>query len=155
MKKLLAALAVTTALLAPSVAMARTVTISGQMATYQGRAAYFAIYVTDAAGTLQSTLYVGGTNARYYRDLRTWARGVSALGRLDGITGASVGSGRSFSVSVEIADALIDAGYQIRVDSAVEHGQVFAATPTVPLAQTSSGQTFTGTGYVSALTVAM
>ncbi len=48
MKKLLAALAVTTALLAPSVAMARTVTISGQMATYQGRAAYFAIYVTDA-----------------------------------------------------------------------------------------------------------
>ncbi len=155
MNKLLAALAVTTALFAPSLAMAKTVNISGQMANYQGQAAYLAIYVTDAAGTFQRTLYVGGTNARYYRDMRAWARGVATVGRLDGITGASVGSGRSFSVSVEIADALIDAGYQIRVDSAVENGQVFAATPTIPLAQSSSGQAFTGSGYVAALTVAM
>ena len=155
MKKLLSALAVTTALLAPSLAMAKTVTISGQMASYQGHAAYFAIYITDAAGTYQRTLYVAGSNARYYRDLRTWARGVSTAGRLDSITGASVGSGRTFSVSVEIADALIDAGYQIRVDSAVEHGQFFSAAPTIPLATTSSGQTFTGNGYVGTLTVAM
>ena len=155
MKKLLAALVVTTALIAPQVAMARAVTISGQMATYRGPEAYFAIYVTDAAGTYQRTLYVAGTKTRYYRDLRTWARGVASVGRIDGITGASVGSGRTFSVSVEIADALVDAGYQIRIDSAVEHAQVFAADPTIPLARSSSGQTFAGSGYVAALTVDM
>lgn len=153
MKKLLAALVVTTALLTPQLAFAKTVTISGQMANYQGRAAYFAIYVTDAAGVYQRTLYLAGTNARYYRELRTWARGVSSAGRLDGVTGASVGSGRTFSVTVDVADALIDAGYRIVVDSAVEHGQLFTANPTIPLVQASSGQTFTGTGYVGALTV--
>lgn len=155
MKKILAALSVTTALLAPHIALARPVTLTGQMASWSGNEAYVAIYVTDTAGAYQTTLYVGGSKSRYYRDLRTWYRGVSEAGRLDGLTGASVGSGRSFSVTVEVADALIDAGYEIRVDSAVEHGQRYAATPAVPLAETSVGQTFTGSGYVAALTVTM
>ncbi len=38
-KKLLAALVMTTALIVPSIAMAKTVTISGRMANYQGQAA--------------------------------------------------------------------------------------------------------------------
>ncbi len=155
LKPLVAALAVTTALTVPRLAMAKSVTISGEMATWRGNAAYVAIYVTDAAGNYQSTLYVAGRNARYYRELRTWYRGVAAAGRLDGVTGASVGSGRTFSVSLDIADALIDAGYEIHVDSASEHGSYYSADIVIPLQQTNSGQAFSGAGYVSSLTVQM
>ncbi len=154
-KKVVAALVVTTALVLPRMALAKTVTVSGQMGSWQGHSAYVAIYLTDAAGTYQSTLYVAGHNTRYYRELRTWYRGVAAAGQIDGVTGASVGSGRTFSVAVEIADALIDAGYEIHVDSASEHGAYYSAAIIVPLQQANSGQAFTGTGYVSSLTIQM
>ena len=36
------------------------------------------------------------------------------------LSGASVGSGETLEVAVELEDALIDAGYEIRIDSAVE-----------------------------------
>jgi len=155
LKPLLAALAITTALTLPRVAMAKSVTISGEMATWRGHSAYIAIYVTDASGAYQTTLYVGGRHSRYYRELRTWYRGVAAAGQLDGVTGASVGSGRSFSVTLDIADALIDAGYEIHVDSASEHGSYYSAGIVIPLEQANSGQPFTGSGYVSSLTVQM
>lgn len=155
MKKLIAALAVTTAILTPQLAIARTVTIDGTMASWRGNRAYFAIYVTDAAGAYRTTLYVAGSKSRYFRDMRSWYREVSNAGGIDGITGASVGSDGSFSIDVELADALIDAGYEVRVDSVVEHGNLYTATPTVPLSQDSSGQSFTGSGYIASLRVTM
>ena len=40
--------------------------------------------------------------------------------QIDGITGASVGEGRSLKMTVDLADALIDAGYKLNVDAAAE-----------------------------------
>lgn len=154
MKKLVAALIVTTALVSPTMAAARDVTVTAQMTTYRGNNAFLAIYVTDAAGALQTTLYIAGRNTRYYRNLRGWARAVQALGRIDGVTGASVGSGRTLTFTATIADALIEAGYQIRVDSAVEHGAANAAEIVIPLTQASAGVPFAGIGYVASMTVA-
>lgn len=48
----LALLALTTALTLPSLASARSVTLSGTMADYGGDGAYLAAYVTDAQGAL-------------------------------------------------------------------------------------------------------
>lgn len=156
MKKIAAALMLATALIAPEVAMARDLTITAQVARYRGPGAYLAIYVTDASGAYQSTLWVAGGRVKYYRHLRDWVRGISAAGgSIDGITGASVGSGQTLTINASIADALIDAGYQVRVDSAVENGGEYSAEIVVPLAQASSGVPVSGPGYVDNLTVSM
>jgi len=156
MNKLAAALMLATAIVAPQVALARDITITAQMANYRGPGAYLAIYVTDASGAYQSTLWVAGGKAKYYRHLRDWVRGISAAGgSIDGITGASVGGGQTLTVNASVADALIDAGYQIRVDSAVEEAGEYSAEIIVPLEQAHSGVPVSGPGYVDNLTISM
>lgn len=156
MKKLAAVLMLATALVTPSLAYARDITINAQLVGYRGPAAYLAVYVTNPDGTYHSTLWVAGGKAKYYRHLREWARGISASGDgIDGITGASVGSGRSLSINASIADALIDAGHEIHVDSAVENGGEFSSDVVVPLTQASSGARIAGSGYVDSIVVSM
>ena len=71
---------------------------------------------------------------------------------LDGVTGASVGSGRELKVTVEVADALIDAGYEIRIDSAVEDMRDNPADVRVPLTTSGAGKPVAGRGYVKSFT---
>ncbi len=156
MKKTAIAFLVAAAVAVPELAYARDVTLTAQIATYRGPEAYFAVYVTNPDGTYNSTLWVAGRKTRYYRHLRDWARGVSSVrGRIDGVTGASAGSGQQVSVRVSIADTLIDAGFSIHVDSAVEDGREYASDIVVPLAQSSVGVPAAGRGYVASLTLDM
>ena len=134
-----------------SVAQARPVTLTTQLRPYGGNGAYIAIYLTDAQGKLHSTLRVAGGKAKYYTHLRDWARGrAGETARIDGVTGASVGSGQTLRVTVEIADALIDAGYQVRIDTAVEDGRDNPAEIVVPMTAAAAGRPVSGRGYVAA-----
>lgn len=141
------------AALVPNFAQARPIRLTATLQNYGGGGAYLAVYVTDAQGKVHSTLAVAGPKAKYHRDLPAWYRATG--GRFDGVTGASVGSGRTLRVSVEIADALIDAGYQVRVDSAVENGRSVSADVIAPLTSAGSGQAVPGKGYVKTLTIDM
>ncbi len=147
MRKSLAAAAILAAVLAPTHAEARKVTLQTSLTNYGGRGAYLAIYLTDPTGKFHSTLHVAGRKAKYFSHLRDWSRGNSGR-RIDGLTGASVGSGGTLNVSVDIADALISAGYQIRVDSSVEGGRDNVADVIVPLGPASAGKLATAKGYV-------
>jgi hypothetical protein len=154
MKKIAAALVLATALAMPGLAYAKDLTIEAQIAAYRGPNTFLAIYVTKPDGSYDSTLWVAGQNQRYYRHLRNWVRGISSVGgNIDGISGASVGAGQTLTVHASLADSMIDAGYQIHVDSAVENGGEYANDVVMPLAQASSGVVATGTGYVQSLTV--
>ena len=155
MKKLAAMLMLATALVAPATAWARDVTIEAQMVRYSGRAAYLAVYLTDPSGAFHSTLWVSGHKTKYYGKLRGWAQGVSQAGslNLDGITGASVGGGEALTVHANLADALIDAGYQVHVDTAVEDGGEY--TDDAVIAVTATPTTVDGTGYLSKLSINM
>lgn len=154
MKKLAAALILSTALVAPGLAYAKDLTIKAQIASYSGPNTFFAIYVTKPDGSYDSTLWVAGQNQRYYRHLRNWVRGISAAGdNIDGISGASVGAGQTLTVHASLADTMIDAGYQIHVDSAVENGGEYANDVVLPLTQANSGVPASGTGYVQNLIV--
>lgn len=155
MKKLAAVLMLATALIAPSVAMARDVTIQTSLVQYSGRAAYLAVYLTNPDGSYNSTLWVSGQKSRYLGHLRGWARAASAAGSLslDGITGASVGSGETLTVHANLADTLLDAGYQIHVDSAVEDGGQFADDAVIAL--TSTPATTAGTGYINTISLSL
>ncbi len=153
MKTFAAMLMLATALIAPGAAMARDVTIEATLTPYSGREAYLAVYLMDADGNYNSTLWVSGHKTKYYGALRGWVAGVSSAGgvNLDGITGASVGSGGTLTVHTDLADALIDAGYEIHIDTAVEHGGEYIDDAVIPL--TSTPARVAGTGYIDSVSI--
>ncbi len=149
MNKTVLSLCLAGALTLSGLVQARPITLTAQLKNYGGEGTYLAIYVTDAKGQYQKTLWVAGKKAKYYKNLRDWARGSGLrASEFDGVSGASVGSGRSLKVAVDLADALIDAGYEIRVDSAVEDGRDNPAEVRTPLTRTGAGKPAAGRGYV-------
>jgi hypothetical protein len=153
MKKLAAMLMLATALVAPGIATAADVTIQTTLVQYSGHAAYLAVYLANPDGSYNSTLWVAGRKSKYYGDLRGWARAASAGGslNLDGITGASVGGGETLTVHTKLADTLLDAGYTIHIDTAVENGGNYADDAIVEL--TSTPTTASGNGYVNTISL--
>ena len=69
--------------------------------------------------------------------------------QIDGITGASVGAGRSLTVTVDLADALFDAGYKLNVDAAAEDMQDSPRDVSVPLTTAGAGKPVAGRRYVA------
>lgn len=133
----------------PAIGQAREINLSTTLKDYRGNEAYLAIYVTDAQGVYQRTLWVAGKKAKYYKHLRDWAQGGgSKPAEFDGLTGASVGSGETLEVAVELEDALIDAGYEIRIDSAVEDKRDNRSEIKVPLTQQATTVNGGAQGYV-------
>lgn len=144
MKKIIAATCLIGAITLPALAQAREVTLTTQLKDYSGNDAYLAIYVTDANGQYQKTLWVAGKKAKYYKHLADWARGSGMNpSEFDGVSGASVGSGRTLKVSVELADTLIDA---------VEDKRDARGDVSVPLTSKGAGKPATGSGYVDSFT---
>ncbi|BBT17934.1 uncharacterized protein DUF2271 [Pseudomonas sp. SLBN-26] len=152
MNRLLTTSGLASALLVSGIAQAREVTLQADLTDYSGNDAYLAVYLTNAQGQYQQTLWVAGKKAKYYRHLTDWARGSGLkASEFDGLTGASVGSGGTLKISAEVADNLIDAGYQIRIDSAVEDHRDVRADVVVPLTRDGAGKPVSGNGYVQSL----
>ena len=153
-KPLMTTLAAALAVALPAVAQARPVSMSIPLKNYGGDGAYLAVYVTDAKGAYVRTLWVAGGKAKYYKHLSDWNRlSGSDAKRLDGVTGASVGSGRTLKVTADLADALMDAGYEIRIDAAVEDMRDSPAEVRVPLSAASAGKPQAGKQYIQSATL--
>lgn len=149
----LSALMTACVLALPALAQSRTVTVDAQLKNYDGDGAYLAAYLTDAKGSYVCTLAVAGGKAKYYKHLADWNRLSASDGkRLAGVTGASVGAGRTLKVTADLADALIDAGYEIRVDAAVEDLRDSPSEIRLPLTRANAGQSQAGKQYVRSLT---
>ena len=153
MKSLIAALALSTALIAPGVAMARPVTLSVTMAQYGGPGAYLAVYVTDASGAYAGSLWMAGGKSKYYKHLSDWTKFTGGdLAQVDGITGASVGSGRKLELTMDLADALFDAGYTVHIDAAAEDMCDSPNEVAVPLTVAGAGTPVAGRRYIADFT---
>lgn len=140
--------AVAAALAVPSIASARQVALETQLADYGGDGAYLAIYLTDRSGRYERTLWVAAPKAKYWRHLRDWYRATGGTTKVDGISGASVGAGKTLRVTVDVADALLDAGYEIHIDTAVEKMKENPSEVVVPLTAAGAGKPTAGRGYV-------
>lgn len=150
MKSLLSALALTTALIAPGGLHAREVTLTTTLSNYGGDGAYLALYVTDSSGAYAGTLWMAGTKTRYYGSLSDWYRATGGdLAEINGITGASVGAGRTLSITLDLADALFDAGYSLHIDASVEDMRDSPSEIVVPLTAAGAGQPVPGRAYVA------
>jgi hypothetical protein len=156
MKKILAALALTTALTLPGIALARPVTLTTTLKSYGGDGAYLAIYVTDSKGAYAGTLWMAGGKAKYYEHLSDWFRATGGnAAEINGITGASIGAGRTLEITLDLADALFDAGYTVHVDAAVEDMRDGPNEVAIPLTSAGAGQTVQGRRYVASFGYSM
>lgn len=156
MKTLLAGLAMTTALTVPGVAVARPVTLTTTLKSYGGNGAYLALYVTDASGAYKGTLWVAGPKSKYHSHLSSWQRASGGnVAGINGITGASVGAGRTLKVTVDLADALFDAGYKLHIDVAAEDMRDSPSEVVVPLTAAGAGRPVAGRSYIQTFTYGM
>ncbi len=139
-------------MLSSGATVASDLTITTTLKNYTGNGAYLAIYLTDSQGKYQRTLWVAGRKAKYYKHLADWSRGSGQqLAEYDGLSGASVSSGTSLVIKVVIADNLIDAGYLIRVDSAVEDLGEYRREVELPLTTTGVGIEAHGISFIQSL----
>jgi len=150
MKFVLATLALTTALTLPSLAAARPVVLTTTLNTYGGDGAYLAYYVTDAQGAYVGSLWMAGGKSKYYEHLSDWYRATGGdAAQINGITGASVGAGRELSITLDLADALFDAGYTLHVDAAVEDMRDSPNEVAVPLTTNGANTPVRGRRYIA------
>lgn len=158
MNKLFTSVAIATSLCAAIISVdqaeAKKITATVNMKSFRGPPAYVALYLTKPNGQFHSTVAVRGGKQKYRRHLRGWFRGVSKSGRpVDGVSGASVGSGRSFEVQADIADALLNAGYKLHVDTAVEDVADYRGEATLELNPDKSQASARGKGFVKSVTI--
>lgn len=149
-KSLLTALVVSTAMTIPVLAQAKTVNMTTTLTQYGGQGAYLAIYLTDTSGAYAGSLWMAGGKTKYYKHLSDWSRltgGNSA--EVQGITGASVGAGRSLEISVDLSDALFDAGYTLHIDAAAEDMRDSPSEIALPLTTAGAGKSTKGRRYIS------
>jgi hypothetical protein len=150
MRTILAALALTAALTLPGIAMARPVTLTTTLKNYGGNGAYLAIYVTDPKGAYAGSLWMAGTKSKYYEHLSDWYRATGgSTAEINGITGASVGAGRRLEITLDLADALLDAGYTVHIDAAAEDMRDSPNEIAVPLTTQGAGQSVPGRRYIA------
>jgi hypothetical protein len=150
MKPFLAALAVTTALTLPGLAIARPVTLTTALNNYGGNGAYLEFYVTDAQGAYVGSLWMAGAKSKYYQHLTDWYRATGGdPAQINGITGASIGSGRTLEITLDLADALFDAGYTLHIDAAVEDMRDSPNEVAVPLTADGAGTPVRGRRYIA------
>ncbi|WP_116133137.1 DUF2271 domain-containing protein [Tropicimonas sp. IMCC34043] len=150
MKSTFAMLALTTALTLPGIATARPVTMTTTLTNYGGDGAYLALYVTDPQGAYAGSLWMAGGKSKYYKHLTDWYRFTGGnTSQINGITGASVGAGRTLEITLDLADALFDAGYTLHIDAAVEDMRDSPNEVAVPLTTQGAGTPVKGRRYVA------
>lgn len=153
MKSLLATLALTTTLALPGLASARPVTMTTTLTEYGGDGAYLVLYVTDPSGRYVGSLWMAGGKSKYHEHLSDWYAATGGdPAQIDGITGASVGAGRSLEITLDLADALFDAGYTLHIDAAVEDMRDSPNEIAVPLTTAGAGTPVAGRRYVASFT---
>lgn len=134
---------------------AREITLTTELQNYSGDGAYLAIYLTNAKGQYQETLWVAGQKSKYYRHLTGWARASGLrVSEYDGLTGASVSSGKTLTVTLDLADTYIDGGFQLKVDTSVEDMRDNRNDVVMPLTTEGAGKPSAGRGYVKAFSYA-
>ena len=120
-----------------------------QMTNYMGEGAYVAISLIDSKGAYDKTLYVLGSDKKWYKTIKEWNKFyLKKPSAVSAITGASVTGGDRAVNVIEIENAKINAGYKIRFESAVEDQEYKAKDLEIPLTSESLAAKSEGTGYI-------
>jgi hypothetical protein len=90
-----------------------------------------------------------GPDKKWYDSLTEWFKAQQAKPeKLDAITGASIKGGDRRITTFTIDDKLLNKGYKIRFESAVEDQKYFADDVTIPLTTEKITEKAAGKGYI-------
>jgi hypothetical protein len=120
-----------------------------QMTNYMGEGAYVVISLINSKGGYEKTLYILGSDKKWYKTLKEWNKFyLKKQTNISAITGASItGGDRSVNV-IEIENSKINKGFSIRFESAVEDKNYNVKDLEIPLTTEKLAGKSEGTGYI-------
>lgn len=120
-----------------------------QMTNYAGEGAYIVVSLIDPKGAYEKTLYVMGSDKKWYKDIKEWNKfQTKKQANISAISGASISGGdRSVSV-LEIENSKINSGYSLRFESAVENQEYHVKDLQFELTTENLAKKNEGTGYI-------
>ncbi|GAB3547297.1 DUF2271 domain-containing protein [Spirosoma fluminis] len=120
-----------------------------QMTNYMGEGAYVVVSLINGKGAYEKTLYVLGSDKKWYPDLKEWHK---ALGKktpnISAITGASVAGGDRSVTVLDIDNSKLNKDYKLRFESAVEDKKYHVKDLEIPLTTEALSAKTEGTGYI-------
>lgn len=120
-----------------------------QMTNYMGEKAYVAVSLMNGKGAYEKTLYVLGSDKKWYPDVKAWYK---ALGKktsnISAISGASVAGGDRSVIVLDIDNSKLDKDYKIRFESAVEDKEDHVKDIEIPLTTAALSAKSEGTGFI-------
>ncbi len=121
-----------------------------QMDSYQGDAAYVVISLVNSKDGYEKTLYVLGNDKKWYKSLKEWYKFYQKQNSssISAVTGASISGGDRTMKVIDIDESLLDKGYKIRFESAVEDQKYQKTDVEVPLTTEALKGKTDGTGYI-------
>jgi hypothetical protein len=120
-----------------------------QMTNYMGDGAYIAISLIDSKGAYEKTLYVLGSDKKWYKTIKEWNKlYLKKPSAVSAVTGASVTGGDRAVNVIEIENSKINSGYKIRFESAVEDKPYHLKDVEIPLTTEALAAKTEGTGYI-------
>ncbi|MFW0718320.1 DUF2271 domain-containing protein [Pedobacter sp. N23S346] len=120
-----------------------------QMTNYVGEGAYIAVSLIDAKGAYEKTLYVMGSDKKWYPDLKEWNKAYKKKPtNISAITGASVTGGDRSVTVLDIETDKINKGYKLRFETAVEDNKYYQKDIEIPLTTEGLAAKTEGTGYI-------
>ena len=120
-----------------------------QMTNYMGEGAYIIVSLIDSKGAYEKTLYVMGSDKKWYPNLKEWQKfNAKKPANISAITGASVTGGDRSVTVLEIDNTKINSGCKLRFETAVEDKAYYAKDLEVPLTTEGVSGKTEGTGYI-------
>lgn len=120
-----------------------------QMTNYLGEGAYMTVSLINKDGGYDKTLYVLGSDRKWYPNLKEWHKAYKKKPtNISAVTGASVSGGDRTVVTLELEAAKLNAGYQLRFETAVEDKPYYARDLEMPLTTEALAAKNEGTGYI-------
>lgn len=120
-----------------------------QMTNYMGEGAYIVVSIVDAKGGYDKTLYVLGSDKKWYKTLKEWNKAyLKKPSNISAITGASAAGGDRSVVELDIETSKLNSNYKLRFESAVEDKPYYVKDLEIPLTTAGLSAKSEGTGYI-------
>ncbi len=120
-----------------------------QMTNYMGEGAYIVVSIMDSKGGYDKTLYVLGSDKKWYKTLKEWHKAyLKKPSNISAITGASAAGGDRSVVELEIENSKLNSNYKLRFESAVEDKPYYVKDLEIPLTTEGLSAKSEGTGYI-------
>jgi len=120
-----------------------------QMTNYMGEGAYIVVSLIDKKGAYEKTLYVMGSDKKWYPDVKEWHKFYKAKPtNINAITGASISGGDRSVTVIEIENAKIGTGYKLRFETAVEDKEYHVKDIEIPLTKEALSEKTEGKNYI-------